>query len=337
MSRASLLIGQVYAESGRGDFPGLADPALPQRVHLDILRPGESGMHIVVTGGTGFIGSALVPALQADGHRVTVLTRGATADDEACRRINRLSELAPEDPVDAIVNLAGASLAGGRWSEAYKQEIISSRLDTTAEVVALCQRQERPPAALISASAIGYYGHHGNEVLAEDGEAVPGFAHGLCQRWESVACRAREAGTRVCLARLGVVLDRGGGALEQMARPFRFGVANWLGSGDQWLSWVHRRDVVAAIQFLLAQEALSGPFNLTAPEPVTSREFCEVMKTRKRTLITAPVPAAVLRLLVGEMAEELLLNGQRVVPAKLRAAGFEFAFPELSGALADLL
>jgi hypothetical protein len=136
---------------------------------------------------------------------------------------------------------------------------------------------------------------------------------------------------------LGVVLDRDGGAMVEMARPFRFGVANWLGSGRQWLSWVHRQDVVAAIGFLQDREDLSGPFNITAPEPVTSRGFCDAMKKYRRTLVTAPVPAPVMRLLVGEMADELLLNGQRVAPARLQAAGFEFQYPRLDGALADIL
>ena len=294
-------------------------------------------MHILVTGGTGFIGSALLPVLRAQGHRLTVLTRQNRADAGDYRYLKSLEDVQPDAAIDAVVNLAGASLAGRRWSAAYKREIVSSRLDTTAAVVRLCSRLQRPPKVLVSASAIGYYGHHGDEVLAEDGEAVPGFSQDLCRRWEECAEQVRAAGVRVCLARLGVVLGPGGGAMQQMARPFRFGVANWLGSGRQWLSWVHLADVVAALTFLLQREGLRGPFNITAPEPVTGRQFCDVMKRHTRTLLTAPVPGPALRLLVGEMAGELLLEGQRVVPAGLRAAGFEFRYPLLDAALADIL
>ena len=228
-------------------------------------------------------------------------------------------------------------MAGARWTAAYKQEIVESRVDTTQAVVQLLQRLEHKPQALLSASAIGFYGHHGDEELAEEGAGAPGFSHSLCQRWEQAALAAEEMGVRVCLLRFGVVLDSDGGAMVELARPFRFGVANWLGTGRQWLSWVHRRDVIAAILFLLEQPGLSGPFNITAPQPVTSRGFCQVMKGYQRTFITAPVPAPVIRLLVGQMADELLLSGQRVVPAALQRAGFEFQFSELNQALGDIV
>ena len=294
-------------------------------------------MHYLITGGTGFIGGALIDALVADGHRATVSTRQSLADQSGCRYIADLAEIPADTRFDAVVNLAGASLAGSRWTRRYKQEIVASRLDTTREVVALCRRLDQRPGVLLSASAIGYYGHHGDELLDEDSAGTPGFSRTLCLDWENAALEAVQLGIRVCLLRLGVVLDRDGGAMVEMARPFRFGVANWLGSGRQWLSWVHRQDVVAAIGFLQDREDLSGPFNITAPEPVTSRGFCDAMKKHRRTLVTAPVPAPVMRLLVGEMADELLLNGQRVAPARLQAAGFEFQYPRLDGALADIL
>ena len=294
-------------------------------------------MHILLTGGTGFIGGALVPALTDAGHDVTVLTRQTIDDRAACRYVKDLEDLPADSRFEAVINLAGASLAARRWTTAYKREIESSRLDTTRNLLGLFQRMERPPQTLLNASAIGYYGHHGEEELDEQGASVPGFSQALCQRWEETALEARQYGCRVCLLRLGVVLDSGGGAMEQMSRPFNFGVANWLGDGRQWLSWVHRADVVAAILFLLQNEELSGPFNITAPGAVTSRGFCDVMKKHKRTLVTAPVPGAVMRLMVGEMAGELLLNGQRVVPAALQSAGFHFAYPTLDEALSDIL
>lgn len=294
-------------------------------------------MHYLITGGTGFIGSALIDALVADDHQVTVTTRQRLADKARCRYVSTPEDVPSGARFDAVINLAGASLAGKRWTQRYKQEIIASRLDTTRQLVALLERLEHKPRSLLSASAIGYYGHHGDEMLTEDGAGNPGFSRSLCLDWEAEAMAAADLGSRVCLLRFGVVLDRDGGALVEMARPFQFGIANWLGSGRQWLSWVHRHDVVAAIRFLDERQDLSGPFNITAPEPVTSRGFCDAMKRQKRTLLTAPVPAPVMRLMVGEMADELLLRGQRVVPARLQAAGFEFAFPRLDEALADIL
>ena len=294
-------------------------------------------MQILLTGGTGFIGSALIDDLVGSGHQVIVYTRQSPADRPACRYIQQLESLGSDVRLDAVINLAGASLAGQRWTQAYKREIFSSRLDTTAALVALLQRLQHKPQVLLSASAIGFYGHHGDDMLDENAAVTPGFSQNLCAQWEDAARQAAGLGIRVCLLRFGVVLDRDGGAMLQMARPFQFGVANWLGDGHQWLSWVHRQDVVAAIRFLLEHEELSGPFNVTAPHPVTSRGFCAAMKKHRRTLITAPVPAAVMRLLVGQMAEELLLNGQRVIPSALQSAGFRFSFSELDEALSDIL
>lgn len=294
-------------------------------------------MHILLTGGTGFIGGALVTSLLDDGHQLTVLSRQALSDTEGLKYIRSLDELGNDAAIDAVINLAGASLADKRWSDSYKQEIFSSRLETTGNLIAFLRRLSHPPATLLSASAIGYYGHHGDEPLDENGEIVPGFSQELCSRWEGVALQAAELGTRVCLLRLGVVLDSGGGAFEQMDFPFRMGIGNWIGHGRQWLSWIHREDVIAAIKHLLADVSLEGPFNLTAPEAVTSRGFCDAMKHHRRTFVTAPVPGFVMRLMVGEMAEELLLNGQRVVPAALEAAGFSFRYPTLDDALTAIV
>jgi len=294
-------------------------------------------MHVLMTGGTGFIGAALTSELIAAGHEVTVLTRQALETRGALRYVRDLEEIDNEAQIDAVINLAGASLAGRRWNAAYKREILDSRLETTRDLLQLLRRLDSTPGILLNASAIGYYGHHGDEILDEQGEATPGFAQDLCLQWESLAQQAGALGVRVCLLRLGVVLDAGGGAFVQMAQPFRMGIANWMGDGRQWLSWVHRKDVIAAILFLLQQEGLAGPFNLTAPQPITSREFCAAMKRHTRTLIPAPVPAFAMRLLVGEMASELLLQGQRVIPAALEQAGFDFSYPDIDSALDDIL
>ncbi|MEH6582484.1 MAG: TIGR01777 family oxidoreductase [Halioglobus sp.] len=294
-------------------------------------------MHILMTGATGFIGQPLCEHLINDGHRLTILTRRPLANVASCIYIDKLETVNPGERIDAVINLAGASLAERRWTPEYKREILASRLDITEGLLQLLQRLESKPKVLLSASAIGYYGHHGSDKLDEAGSCTPGFSQDLCERWERLALTACKLDVRVCLLRLGVVLDGDGGAFTQMARPFNFGVANWLGGGDQWLSWVHRRDVIRAIGFLLQRDELDGPFNITAPQAVSSRGFCEAMKRHKRTFISIPVPAAIMRLMIGEMAQELLLNGQRVVPAALQQAGFIFEFPDIDASLADIL
>ena len=295
-------------------------------------------MRVLVTGGTGFIGTMLQQVLLDAGHVCLVLSRQASSSPAGSAKFLRsLDELPDSAEIDAIINLAGASLADKRWSESYKKTIIDSRLNTTIDIVALCRRLNAKPSVLLSGSAIGYYGARGDEELDERSDAGDGFAAQLCSDWEHEASAVEELGTRVCLMRLGVVLDRDGGAFVEMAKPFRLGVANWIGSGDQYLSWVHRRDVVGAMLFLLEQSQLHGVFNVTAPQPVTSRGFCNALKNHMRTWITLPMPAGVMRILVGEMADELLVQGQRVVPLNLMNAGYKFQYPSLEEALATLV
>jgi uncharacterized protein (TIGR01777 family) len=299
-------------------------------------------MRVLLTGGTGFIGTALTGALLSSGCELIILSRGVQkgvhTDRADCRFIRTLDELPSTESLDAVINLAGASLAARRWSAGYKREIVASRTGVTRQLLDLFARLERPPEALLSASAIGYYGHHGDECLTETSSAgsQAGFAQRLCSDWEALALQATQQGVRVCLLRLGVVLDNGGGALQEMAKSFRFGVASWLGSGQQWLSWVHRQDVVRAIQFLLQRDDLQGPFNITSPAPVTGRDFALALQAHHRTIIRAGVPAPLLRVLVGEMADELLLSGQRVLPHALESVGFTFSYPAIQGALAAI-
>jgi uncharacterized protein (TIGR01777 family) len=299
-------------------------------------------MNILITGGTGFIGEALLPALRADGHKLVVLSRsaqqaspdpvptGGPAPDGGLRYVATLSAI--NDKIDAVINLAGASIAGKRWTKAYKQEIVDSRLSLTRALGEYFSEAGYAPRVWLNASAIGYYGAHGDEELSEQSESGKGFSAQLCIDWEAAARKAAGS-ARLCLMRLGVVLDRNGGAYAQMAQPFRLGVANWVGDGQQWLSWIHRQDVIAAIGFLLDNEELAGPINLTAPQPVTSRSFCAAMRAVHRTLIALPMPAALMRLLVGEMADELLISGQRVLPDRLMEAGFTFSYPAIEQAL----
>ncbi len=295
-------------------------------------------MNILMTGGTGFIGSALVPRLLARGDTVTVYTRSTDHDDdEGLRFINDLDQINPGEYFDAFINLAGESIAGARWSEARKQVLVDSRIGTTRQLRTLAERLERPPAALLSASAIGYYGPQDDTPLGEDAATVDCFSHRLCVDWEAEANTFEALGTRVVLMRLGVVLGRGGGAFDELKKSVQFGVATYLGSGRQWLSWVHRNDVLAAIEFLLDHGEVAGPVNLTAPEPVTNRGFCEALRKYRTSFIALPVPGFVMRVAMGELADELLLTGQRVLPHKLETAGFGFTYPTLAEAIPSLL
>ena len=219
-------------------------------------------MRILLTGGTGFIGTALCEQLHKGGHQLVILTRCPPAKTAVDRYVSHLEAIDAGERFDAVINLAGASLADRRWTRRYKEEIVASRLDTTRGLLELLYRLEVKPRSLLSGSAVGYYGHHGDEVLDESGACSPGFSQDLCQQWEQMASRAMEQGVRVCLLRLGVVLDRGAGAFPRMALPFRLGLGHWMGGGRQWLSWVHRRDVVRAILFLLQRPELDGAFNV---------------------------------------------------------------------------
>ncbi|MFT4769164.1 MAG: hypothetical protein ACI8RN_002304 [Glaciecola sp.] len=287
-------------------------------------------MNILVTGGTGFIGKALIPALQDRGHDISVLTRRC---DHPIAGVDYVQELAAlNSNIDAVINLAGASLADKRWSTAYKQEIVASRVDLTRALGDYFHSADVQPSVWLNASAIGFYGPRTDEALAEGSSSGEGFAASLCRDWEAAATEAAGS-ARLCLMRLGVVLDVDGGAYPQMAQPFRMGVANWMGDGQQWLSWVHRQDAVSAFCFALESPKLTGPVNVTAPNPVTSRDFCHAMRQVHRTFLAIPMPGFVMRAMVGEMADELLLTGQRVLPAALAAAGFEFALPGLASAL----
>ena len=293
-------------------------------------------MQILVTGGTGFIGSALLDALTGQGHTALVLSRQDREDTGPVRYVSALEDIPSTESIDAVVNLAGASLAARRWTRVYKREIVDSRVQTTADLLVLLARLESKPAVLLSGSAVGYYGHHGDEVLTEQGEVVPGFAQRLCGDWEDRAGEAAHLGVRVCLLRLGVVFDTRGGALDDLTRSFRLGVATWAGTGEQWLSWIHREDVVRALCFLLEHDELSGPFNVTAPEPVTARQLSYALCGHFRTFVRSGVPAPIMRAAFGEVADELLLNGQRVVPARLQEAGFSFDCPTIDTALARI-
>lgn len=298
-------------------------------------------MRILITGGTGFIGARLADELQQAGHELTVLVRDYArarlilgAQPELLRS---LDEIDHDRRFDAMINLAGAGIADKRWSKARKQLLLSSRLQTTEALVQLCQRLRHRPEVLVSASAIGFYGAHGPESLTEGSPVHNEFSHQLCKRWEEEARKAESLGIRVCILRLGVVLGPGGGMLGRLLPMFRLALGGRLGDGEQMLSWVHRADVINAMQFLLTSDAGSGVFNVTAPESVNNRTFTRELAAAVRRPAVLPLPAPLVLLMFGEMGDRLLLHGQNVKPARLQALGFEFKYPGLRSALSACL
>ena len=264
-----------------------------------------AAMHILVTGGTGLIGRALVKSLLSDGHVITVLTRQTLRSEERIQYIQQPEEI-PED-LDAVVNLAGAGLADRRWSEQYKREILSSRIAFTRNLMEHLARTSMPKV-FVSGSAIGFYGASVNASFTETDSKGSGFSAELCASWEAEALKAESEHTRVVLLRTGVVLEANAGAYPQMTQSFKFGVSSWMGRGLHWLSWIHIEDMVSAIRHCLDHEQLRGPVNMTAPEPVTHRAFAAAVEACSSTWLKLGLPAPVMRVMLGEMADELLLT-----------------------------
>ncbi len=301
-------------------------------------------MKILMTGSTGLVGTALVSALARDGHTVCRLLRPQSAVLGGSKGGFDVTwnpatwELGGAGVgADAVVNLAGASIAGGRWTKARKELLRASRIDTTRALVGALAKMHARPRVLVSASAIGIYGDRGDEVLTEDSKPGTGFLAVLAREWEAEALKAEALGIRVVLARFGIILAQHGGALAKMLLPFKLGVGGRFGSGKQWMSWITLEDVVTITRFAMESGAVRGAINVVAPQPVENVEFTKVLAKTLHRPALFPAPALALRLALGEMADALLLSSQRVTTQKLQQLGYQFRFPALPSALKAVL
>lgn len=307
--------------------------------------PGGHTLKIIVTGATGLVGSALVPALIAGGHTVTRLVRGSTrsaganasgVSDAKWNPDEKTIDAAALEAHDAAVHLAGESIMG-RWTDEKKRRIRDSRVKGTRLLAETLAQLERKPRVLVSASAIGFYGNRGDELLTEESAAGKDFLGEVCRAWEAATEPAEAAGMRVVHVRIGVVLSKDGGALAQMLPPFKMGVGGKVGGGGQYMSWIALDDLVKIIMRALTDETLRGPVNAVAPRAVTNAEFTKTLGRVLGRPTIFPVPEFAVRLLFGEMGETLLLSSTRVEPVRLRESGYEFAHTELEGALHHVL
>jgi len=293
-------------------------------------------MKILISGSSGLIGSAAATALKSDGHDVVHLVRPGkppTPADVQWDPMRATVDVAALEGVEVVIHLSGAGIADGRWTEERKQLLRSSRIDTTRVLVDSLSRLKQKPRALIVASAIGYYGNRGDEILTESSTTGTDFLALVCRDWEAEASRAAETGVRMIMLRTGVVLSGKGGALPKMLPLFKLGLGGRLGSGQQWMSWIAIEDVVGIIRNAIANEQVSGPVNVVAPNPVRNEEFTRLLAAMLHRPAIFPAPAFMLRLAMGEMADAVLLGSDRVKPERMLAAGYKFRFEILEPAL----
>ena len=300
----------------------------------------ETPQHVAVSGASGLVGSRLVSALEARGRRVSRLVRSEPVggrDEILFEPTTGRIDASKLRGVDAVVHLAGENVAAGRWTASRKRRIRESRVLGTRLIAEALAGLERPPRALVNASAIGFYGDRGGEILEETSEPGQGFLAETCQAWESATAAAETAGVRVVRLRIGVVLSSAGGALAKMAPIFRAGLGGKTGSGKQWMSWISIDDLVEAILFAVSRDDLGGPINAVGPQPETNAEFTRVLARVLGRPAIAPVPAFAVRTIFGEMGRELLLSSTRVLPRRLEQAGFGFRHRTLEEALRAVL
>jgi uncharacterized protein len=297
-------------------------------------------MHVLVSGASGFMGSALVPTLIAGGHTVTRLVRSTPRPGQAeipWNPVARSIGTPALEGLDAVVHLAGDNIASGRWTAAKKASIRNSRVQGTTVLCEALAQLVKPPKVLLSASAFGYYGDRGETILREESPPGTGFLAEVCQAWEAATAPAAQRGIRVVHLRFGMVLSPAGGALAKMLTPFRLGLGGVIGTGKQYMSWIVLDDVLGAIHHALNTETLQGPVNVVAPSAVTNREFTTTLGKVLRRPTWLSLPAFAVRLMFGEMGDALLLASTRVAPARLVASGYTFQYPELEQALQHLL
>ena len=293
-------------------------------------------MNILITGGTGFIGNALTQRLAAQGHTLTVLSRHADSVALKCgadiQVLTDLNTIKPQDSYHVVINLAGAPIFDQLWTAKRKNTIRNSRIALTQQLIDVLAKLEQKPDLLISGSAIGYYGSQGDSVLTENSANGNDFSAQLCIDWERTALQAEQLGVRVCLIRTGLVIASSGGLLQRLLPLFRLGLGGRLGDGQQWMSWIHREDWLAIAETMIANPAMRGAYNATAPNPVNNLEFTKTLAQTLNRPALLPTPAIILKTLLGEMSE-LVLGSQRVIPDRLLQQGFSFNYQNLSAAL----
>jgi uncharacterized protein (TIGR01777 family) len=297
-------------------------------------------MIVAITGSSGLVGTALVHALEADGHLVRPVVRRAArpgANEIRWDPDQGMIDAAEFAGVDAVVHLAGENIAAHRWTQSFKDKILESRVRSTKLLCDTLAGLASKPSDLISASAIGYYGSRGDELVDESATNGRGFLAEVCQQWEAATVPARDADIRIVNLRIGFVLSKDGGGLAKMLTPFRLGAGGVIGSGSQYMSWIAIDDLVRVIQFTLSAAALVGPVNAVAPNPVTNREFTKTLGNVLHRPTVLPMPAFAAKLAFGEMADDMLLGGARVEPRALSNARFEFRYPKLDAALRHIL
>ena len=296
---------------------------------------------LLITGGSGFIGSLLVPVLLGLKYNVTVLTRNpdktALHFNRTVTTINQLNMLKDTEAFDVVINLAGQGITDKRWTPAIKTQLRDSRIITTQQLINYLQAAKKKPELLISGSAIGYYGDQGEKFIDEQTTADSSFSSKLCFDWEHEAQPAEVLGIRTCYLRTGIVLGKKGGALSKMLPAFKLGLGGPMGGGKQWMSWIHINDLLAIIIYIINNKDIKGAVNATAPNPVSNKVFSSTHASILNSPAFLSMPAFVLKLMLGEMARELLLSGQRVMPEKILEAGYDFQYAELEKALREVV
>ena len=292
-------------------------------------------MNILITGGTGFIGSTITKFFLQQNNYITILSRGRSKVLKPVRVIESINQINTNEKINIIINLAGSSI-NKKWNKTYKEILISSRVEVTKSLITLIKALKEKPDLLISASAIGYYGTQNNKYLDETSSYIDDFTHELCNLWELEAQKAQELGVRTCITRLGVVLGKNGGVLEKILPLFKLGLGGNIGSGKQFFSWIHVDDVIGIFNFLISNKEQKGIYNLTSPSPTTNSQFTKALSRTLKRPDFFTVPSFLIKMVFGEMGDKLLLNGSAVYPKKLLDNGYEFKFKSIESALKNI-